>query len=308
MTEKSKPFPVVLEEFCREHIAPDLVQAAEPEPDRILVNRDGQIVIQAGHDEWVGRDAEPFVIGDKHNLYEWAMVLAERHPRSAFWYAGPGTGVDDETRKDIRIKAIGLWEQSQAIFEAIVAAHESGKIKPVPVAWYKKQPTDLTLLSFRRDDVLKVISELGADGVVISMLMAQRELQIGGETATSIVAAPTEANMAAKTAKVIGTRAVDLVDIVKPSAERESLPKRRPGPIATVERIREAGKALIAGGHVPGETIPWGRFREMICRRVGVPPETRGYGEDTIQNALRDVLKQRQLDILASESTESTES
>jgi len=103
------------------------------------------------------------------------MVLAVRHPRSAFWYGGPGTGVDDETRKDIRVAAIGLREESQTIFETLVAAYESGKIRPVPGAWYKKQPADLTLLVFRQDDILDVISELGADGEAIRLLMAKRK-------------------------------------------------------------------------------------------------------------------------------------
>jgi hypothetical protein len=38
------------------------------------------------------------------------------------------------------------------------------------VAWYKKQPSDATLLRFRRAEILKVIRELGATGEVIGAL------------------------------------------------------------------------------------------------------------------------------------------
>jgi hypothetical protein len=82
------------------------------------------------------------------------------------------------------------------------------------------------------------------------------------------------------------------------------------GPTSTAEKIREAGAALIADGCVPVETTPWERFRELLCERLGVTPQTRGYGLDTIQNALRSTLEGRQAKILAenTESTESTES
>jgi hypothetical protein len=178
MTEKSEPFVEALEEFCREHIAPDLVQAAEPEPDRIIVDRDGQIVIQAGHDEWIGRDAEPFAIGDTHNLYEWAMVLGDKHPCTGLWYPG----VEDPVRKDIRIAAIGLWPQTNKIAQALMAAYKAGKIKHVPENWDDEEPTDPTHLRFRRDDALEVISELGAEGEAIRMLMAEREQHASHQT------------------------------------------------------------------------------------------------------------------------------
>jgi len=45
MAKKARPFAEALEEFCREFISPDLVRAADPEPDRVVVNIDDQIVI-----------------------------------------------------------------------------------------------------------------------------------------------------------------------------------------------------------------------------------------------------------------------
>jgi hypothetical protein len=69
--------------------------------------------------------------------------------------------------------------------------------------------------------------------------------------------------------------------------------RRRHGPRSTADKIRDAGGALIADGHVPGETVPWGEFVELLWNKAGVKPETRGYGLDTIQNALRPILNRR---------------
>jgi hypothetical protein len=85
-------------------------------------------------------------------------------------------------------------------------------------------------------------------------------------------------------------------------------PRHRPGPKSTADRIREAGKALMKEGSVPGETVLWERFGERLCRKLGVEPGTRGYGLDTIQNALRPFLKERQAKRLTAEITESAES
>jgi hypothetical protein len=48
-----------------------LREADSPQPDRVSINPDGQIGIQAGYDEWIGAQAEPYIVGDEHNLYEW---------------------------------------------------------------------------------------------------------------------------------------------------------------------------------------------------------------------------------------------
>ena len=65
---------------------------------------------------------------------------------------------------------------------------------------------------------------------------------------------------------------------------------------------------LIREDRVPGETVPWEQFQELLCEKLKVKPGTRGYGLDTIQNALRPILKERQAKKTAAEITESTES
>lgn len=66
---------------------------------------------------------------------------------------------------------------------------------------------------------------------------------------------------------------------------------KRPGPMPTAEAIINAAKLIIAAGRIPGKTITWEKFREEICESLKVNPETRGYGLDTIQTAVRPLLK-----------------
>jgi hypothetical protein len=141
--------------------------------DRVI-RKDGKIVILVGRVEG-RRNVQPFELGDVHTAYEWAVVLVDHHPHHPLWYAKGGVGVDDKRRRDLRMAAIEFLGGSEMIFEALVAAYECGRIKHVLAVWHEKPPTDTTLLRFRRDDVLKVISELGAAGVVIGMLMAEWE-------------------------------------------------------------------------------------------------------------------------------------
>jgi len=145
--------------------------------DDVVLNIDGRVVVQAGHVE--GRpDAEPFVVCDTHTAYEWAVLLDDRHPYHPWWYTKGGVGVADKRCEGLRTAAIEFTERAEAIFEALVAAHESGRIEHVRAVWYERPPTQMTLCRFRRDDVLKVLSDLGAeDGIVLQMLLAERERQ-----------------------------------------------------------------------------------------------------------------------------------
>jgi hypothetical protein len=77
----------------------------------IYLDDDRRVVIGGFRDEWFGRSCSGFKLGDEHNLYEWAMALSDRHPHAPLWFPG----VDEESRQDIRLTAIGLWEESQAI-------------------------------------------------------------------------------------------------------------------------------------------------------------------------------------------------
>lgn len=66
---------------------------------------------------------------------------------------------------------------------------------------------------------------------------------------------------------------------------------KRPGPIPTAEAIVNAARQIIAAGRIPGKPVKWEQFREEICKSLKVRPETRGYGLDTIQLAVRPLLK-----------------
>ena len=155
-----------------------------PFPGEILVNGgDGEIVLQGTPGEVLC--VVPFTIGGVHNLYEWSMVLGDLHPVRTLGAVGSA----EEGFGDLRRNTIEIFSRSRAIFKALLAARKRGDIKPV-LAWDEEEPDDKTLLRFRREDVLKVISELGADGIVIRMLMAVREQQTDEVKVQSI--APSE--------------------------------------------------------------------------------------------------------------------
>lgn len=254
--------------------------------DEIAINSvDGQIFIQAPPGE--GVCVVPFVIDDVHNLYEWSMVLGDLHPSRPLG----AVGTAQEGREDLRKEAIKLFSRPQAIFNAIVAAYKSGKIKPV-LAWDEKPPDDLTLLRFRREDILGVMSDLGADGIIIGMLAAECEKQIDRQTAGSPATADDPAGRRDRQA----------------NGETSAAPRRQHGPTPTADNIKEAGQTLINEGYVPAETVPWKQFEMMLCQKLRIEPGARGYSLDSIQNALRPLLQKRQAARLSSESTESTES
>jgi hypothetical protein len=148
-------------------LLPD-VECAEIRHGGIYIDSEGRVTIGGFRDEWLGRSCPALKIGEEHNLYEWAMALADRHPYGPAWCPG----VEDEARQDIRVDVLRLREESSAVFDAIFAAYKAGEIKPCPVAWYKKQPGDPTLLRFRRGDILTAMGDLGADGEAIRLLMA----------------------------------------------------------------------------------------------------------------------------------------
>jgi hypothetical protein len=150
--------------------------------DDSISNATGRIVIWSPPDEWFGRFGRTFIVGEQHCAYEWAMALGDRNPYHPLWYAKGGVGVDDERRADLRVEAIKFTPKTKAIFKAIITAYKNGTIKAV-LDWYEEPSDDLTRLRFRQDDILKVISELGADGAVIRMLLAEREQRTDGETA-----------------------------------------------------------------------------------------------------------------------------
>jgi hypothetical protein len=262
-------------------------EVGKPGPDdEIAINSvDGQIFIKAPPGE--GVCVVPFVIGDVHNLYEWSMVLGDLHPSRPLG----AVSAAQEGREDLRKETIKLFSRPHAIFNAIVAASKSGKIKPVR-AWDEKPQDDLTLLRFRRDDILGVMSELGADGIVIGMLAAECEKQIDSQTA----GAPATANDPA------GTRDRQA------NGETPAAPRRQHGPTPTADKIKEAGQTLIEEGYVPPETISWKQFEVMLYQKLRIGPGTRGYSLDSIQNALRPLRQKRQAAKLSSESTENTES
>jgi hypothetical protein len=83
---------------------------------------------------------------------------------------------------------------------------------------------------------------------------------------------------------------------IKPAAPATvpSPGKKRPGPKPTAGGIVNAAVPILAAGRVPGKTVTWETFREEICKTLGVKPETRGYGLDTLQKSVRPLINNNQ--------------
>lgn len=232
---------------------PDSWEAAGFKParatfDRVVVDYAGRIIILAGRHEWFSRRRpKPFIVGERHTLYEIAMGLDDRHPYSVLFSCGAGTGVEDDERGDLRRAAIALSDKSQKIYDMIIEARRiikarRARIKPLPTSW--REPADDTLWVFNVTDVIEIIfDELAGhlaalgDGGVIGALRdqrdtakAERERQTVSE---DVMAAPREAADGG---------------IAEPLTEHQPQPRRQYGPAPTEDKIREAGKALIADG------------------------------------------------------------
>jgi hypothetical protein len=269
--QKGPPDPAPPTIICR--LDEDEVALANENRDQVFLDDASQIRILAGRDPWRLRHPKPFVFGLQSQLtaYELAKALDGRHP-----YSELGDHAEDEERGDTRRDAISLSDRCQKFFDTIVRAYRAKRLKTVPTSW--SEEADETRLVFKVADVLAVIlaelaDELAAlgDGSVIGLLRTQRDTA-----------------MAEREAQAVAPK------------------RRRFGPTPTAAKIRKAGKALMKEGHVPGETVQWERFRDLLCKRLGVKPETRGYGLDTTQEAMRPILNKRRAQIV--QSTESTES
>ena len=66
----------------------------------------------------------------------------------------------------------------------------------------------------------------------------------------------------------------------------------RPGPISTANIIQTAAERVLALGQVPGRTIKWKEFQTVLCKEIGVKIDQRGYSLDSIQAAVRPLLRQ----------------
>src|SRR5215831_3819796 len=113
MTERSQSPAEAPEEFCCENVSQDL-RPPEVRPGCVSIDSDGQIVIEAEYNEFWGKNFEPFVVGDQHTLYEWALALADRHPYAPW---GDIRGAD---RAGARREVIGLFEEARAIYKTVV--------------------------------------------------------------------------------------------------------------------------------------------------------------------------------------------
>jgi hypothetical protein len=173
------PDPACAAEIWRQRLWKDLgyfpVVAARDGDDVISKSGNGQVVIYPGLDHWHAPTG-PFVIGDVHTLFEWAMLLGDLHPGRPLG----AVGTSEEGWEHLRTETIDLFDRPRAIFKALAG---SGKVKHVRAVWYEEPPIDQTVWRARRTDVLDVVSALGADGEVIRMLLADREQQTHSETA-----------------------------------------------------------------------------------------------------------------------------
>jgi hypothetical protein len=70
--------------------------------------------------------------------------------------------------------------------------------------------------------------------------------------------------------------------------------KRRRGPTSKAPQIMQAAEILINNcGLVPPDDITWKEFHKKVCERIGVAADTRGFGQDSVENAVRQILRER---------------
>jgi hypothetical protein len=86
------------------------------------------------------------------------------------------------------------------------------------------------------------------------------------------------------------------------SAKQE---RERRGPEPTKSKIVDAAKRLIARDRTPTTCGSWENFRRELCAELGVDKDSRGYQLDTVQNAVRPLLRSSTADTEQTESTES---
>jgi hypothetical protein len=80
----------------------------------------------------------------------------------------------------------------------------------------------------------------------------------------------------------------------KPSENAVTLTrKKKSGPQSKVPVIEEAAERLFAKGRTPESCGGWKQFQKELLDLISVEPDARGYGEDTIQNAVRALLAKR---------------
>jgi hypothetical protein len=141
---------------------PDPWEAAGLRPvkdsiDRVFLDDTGRIWILAGREEWYSKiRPKPFILGERHTLYEIAMMLDDRHPYSVLFSRGAGIDVEDDRREDLRREAIALSDKPQKIYDTIIKAcrDRDGRIKRVPTSW--SEPADDTLFFFKITDILEI--------------------------------------------------------------------------------------------------------------------------------------------------------
>jgi hypothetical protein len=94
----------------------------------------------------------------------------------------------------------------------------------------------------------------------------------------------------------------------KPLGDPKVVPfdqKKQKGPIATKPKIVDAAKPLINRGRTPSSCGTWEKFRRELCHEAGVVRTSRGWQLDTVQNAVRPLLKKSEQSAEEAESTES---
>jgi hypothetical protein len=229
----------------------------------------------AGGVDPLGHRVHPFIIGDTHTIFEWCMIYTDRHPAAVNPDYNGATVRDMEFRltvlgaadvglKDAYRELIGPLNDAEEqirneVYRELVRDIERDRITPAKAAYCSDAPEmfDATRSVIGVEPILALARRRGDFGPAIAGLLAARPIQRNRERIS-----------------------------------RAIRPKRRPGPTATARGIQIAAQRLFTAGEIPGRTITWKRFHVAICKEIGVNTDQRGYSLDTIQAAVRPLLKQ----------------
>jgi hypothetical protein len=119
-----------------------------------------------------------FSIGDRHTAYEWAMVLADRHPYPPHFGDMKAATVAGMQNRKSGLKIFS--DRANAIYLELKAEFEAGRLAPLRREWCTDRPDalDFTRCTFGLYQVLPIIRRRGDGGRLIGKLLTAVDREI----------------------------------------------------------------------------------------------------------------------------------
>jgi hypothetical protein len=192
-----------------------------------------------------------FPIGNRHTAYEWAMVLADRHPYSPWFGATHAATAAGMQSREHAVETFS--DQANALYRELRTEFKAGRLDPLRREWCTDRPDllDFTRCVFSLDQVLAIVRRRGDTGWLIGRLLAADHgaARAFGQTARESLRPAPEAEIykaiqaVYDDAAVAKEKAPNVNEVIKPVQTR----LRAAGHQASGRQIRElAGKPQYA--------------------------------------------------------------